>query len=135
MKRAGRRALLKLKLLAEANDAVAGATGTLCGVQTADPVVALTFDDGPHARNTEVVLSVLADRGARATFFVVGKEAEKLPTMVAEVLAAGHEVGFHTHDHVNLADSSPWRVWQSVHDGRRRLEDLIGRPVTLFRPP
>jgi peptidoglycan-N-acetylglucosamine deacetylase len=109
--------------------------GSLQGVRTADPVFALTFDDGPHPANTARILAVLAERGAHATFFVIVDNAAREPGLIAEMLAAGHEVALHGQDHTDLTKCSPRDVVVRVRGARRRLEQLIGRPVTLFRPP
>jgi len=64
-------------------------------VDTADPVFALTFDDGPSPTSTPVLLSVLAEHGAKATFFLVGERVQAHPGLVAEIVAAGHEIANH----------------------------------------
>jgi peptidoglycan/xylan/chitin deacetylase (PgdA/CDA1 family) len=64
------------------------------GIAT-EPKVALTFDDGPNPPRTEQLLRILAESGARATFFTMGKWAERFPRTVERVLAAGHLVGNH----------------------------------------
>ncbi len=64
-------------------------------VDTADPVFALTFDDGPGAESTPRLLEVLARHGAKATFFLVGERVEARPDLVAEIIAEGHEIANH----------------------------------------
>ena len=68
---------------------------------------ALTFDDGPDPRFTPLISSYLADRGHRATFFVLGKAAAAHPDVLAKVAADGHEIASHGNDHRLLAFSSP----------------------------
>src|SRR5206468_555886 len=68
----------------------------LHGVRT-EPKVALTFDDSPNPPRTEQVLSILARTGARATFFVMGKWAERFPRSVDRIIDAGHLIGNHGH--------------------------------------
>lgn len=58
-------------------------------------MTALTFDDGPHPATTPALLEVLARHGARATFFLIGERALAHPTVVADIVAAGHELGNH----------------------------------------
>ena len=65
-------------------------------VDTRQPVVALTFDDGPDPVYTPQVLEILARHNARATFFLVGEHARRHPELVAAIRRAGHEVGNHT---------------------------------------
>ena len=98
--------------------------------------VALTFDDGPDPVHTPRVLDVLAARGARATFFVVGERAERHPEVIARMVAEGHAVGSHGHR------VDPWlgfRGLPAVRDDLgasvRVLERLTGEAPTMFRPP
>jgi peptidoglycan/xylan/chitin deacetylase (PgdA/CDA1 family) len=63
------------------------------------PGVALTFDDGPHPEGTPGVLELLAEAGARATFFVVGEQVERRPELVARIAAEGHLVALHGYRH------------------------------------
>jgi peptidoglycan-N-acetylglucosamine deacetylase len=96
--------------------------------------IALTFDDGPHREGTPAVLEHLARAGAKATFFLVGEQVERLPALAAEIAAAGHAVGIHGHRHTLLLRRSP----ASLRDDLARAEDVIGSAVgatTLYRPP
>jgi len=136
MKVRARRAVIEHpKVSRGARSAVAQRAGTICGADTTDPVVALTFDDGPDPFNTPVVLSLLAEHDARATFFVISEQATKHPSLVKEILAAGHEVGLHGRRHIDLTDVPPWTAVRAVRGGLRQLEAIAGAPVTLFRPP
>jgi peptidoglycan/xylan/chitin deacetylase (PgdA/CDA1 family) len=97
--------------------------------------VALTFDDGPDPAATPRFAEVLADRGVRATFFLLGHMAARSPGLVADLAAAGHEIGVHGWDHRYLTLRGP----RSTGEDLRRAADLIGaaaggRP-RLFRPP
>src|SRR5262245_18813732 len=64
--------------------------------------VALTFDDGPHPKHTRAVLDALDKDGAKATFFLIGKKAEKHPDVVKEIVARGHGIGLHSYAHDRL---------------------------------
>jgi peptidoglycan-N-acetylglucosamine deacetylase len=64
-------------------------------VRTEHPLVALSFDDGPHATFTPQVLEILQRHDAKATFFLIGDRALRHPEMVSRIKAAGHEVGNH----------------------------------------
>jgi len=66
-------------------------------------MIALTFDDGPNEPYTRQILDVLAEYGAKATFFVIGKWVRQSPEIVREVADAGHEVGNHTETHPSVA--------------------------------
>src|SRR5215470_4883360 len=61
--------------------------------------IALTFDDGPHPIHTPALLDALAELGAPATFFLVGRGVEAHPELVARIASEGHELGNHTYAH------------------------------------
>ena len=99
------------------------------------PVVAITFDDGPHAAGTPAVLEELARHGATATFFLVGEQVVQRPALAHEIVAAGHEVAVHCFRHTLLLR----RRVAAVADDLDRTVDAIGeatgvRPA-LYRPP
>ncbi len=71
-------------------------------VETSQPVVALTFDDGPSAAHTNSILGVLDSLGVRATFFLTGKEIAANMEHARSIVAAGHEVGNHTYSHSSM---------------------------------
>jgi peptidoglycan/xylan/chitin deacetylase (PgdA/CDA1 family) len=71
-------------------------------VDTARPLVALTFDDGPTPPYTEELLRVFAEKNAKATFFVIGRNVEKYPDLAARMVAAGHELGNHSYSHTRM---------------------------------
>jgi peptidoglycan/xylan/chitin deacetylase (PgdA/CDA1 family) len=98
------------------------------------PVV-LTYDDGPEPGGTDGVLRVLAEHGVTATFFVLLSRTRRYPGLLAELLAAGHEIGLHGVDHQRLTTLDPAHVAQRTADARHELEDTIGREVRWFRPP
>ena len=78
--------------------------GTLTSVVTKEPLVALTFDDGPHPEFTPRVLEILRHHQAHATFFMVGAGAEKYQGIVRQVAREGHAIGGHSWD-----QPSEWR--------------------------
>jgi peptidoglycan/xylan/chitin deacetylase (PgdA/CDA1 family) len=104
-------------------------------VATAEPVFALTVDDGPSPLHTPGLLDVLDEHGAKATFFVLARPATKHPEIVRDALARGHEVGLHGGDHRSLLTMSPNEAIQAVVTARREVEAAIGAPITLYRPP
>jgi len=111
-------------------------TGSVvCRVETDRPVVALTFDDGPTERGLDAVLPVLEAHGARATFFLIGREAAARPDLVRRIVAAGHEVGDHSWSHQRMA----FRPQGFYEDELRRTEAVLdaarGPGPRLFRPP
>ncbi|HWZ52139.1 MAG TPA: polysaccharide deacetylase family protein [Granulicella sp.] len=97
--------------------------------------IALTYDDGPNTAATPQLLEVLARHNVRATFFLIGDFVRQQPALTREIAAAGHVIGNHTMTHPWLAWQSAARVRRELTDCNRALEDVIGAPVKLFRPP
>lgn len=81
------------------------------------------------------LLDFLSERGLLSTFFVVGDVARRSPELVRAIVAAGHEIGSHSHRHVPLARENAAKFSNVARDSRRFLEDLAGTPVTGFRAP
>jgi peptidoglycan-N-acetylglucosamine deacetylase len=96
---------------------------------------ALTFDDGPHAQGTPAVLDVLGGYGVHATFFLVGEQVLRNPTIASEIAAAGHTIGLHCHRHRNLLRLAPWQVREDVAHAQAAIEDATGVSPALYRPP
>lgn len=95
----------------------------------------LTFDDGPVPRVTEFVLDVLEEFAAKATFFCVGENIRRHPSLFEKILARGHHVGNHTYNHLN-----GWKTDLSHYlDNIKRCQDIINQYTSveqpLFRPP
>jgi peptidoglycan/xylan/chitin deacetylase (PgdA/CDA1 family) len=97
--------------------------------------MALTFDDGPNDPHTLRLLDLLARHQAKATFFLIGKYVRMRPEIARAIREAGHAIGNHTYDHPNLIFVSASRLRQELEDCRKALEDAIGAPAPLFRPP
>lgn len=99
--------------------------------------VALTFDDGP-SEYTAGVLKVLHEQHIRATFFVIGAQAQEMPRMVTEEARQGHQVGNHSWSHRTPSAQIGWdhaRAVQEVDRSNALLTKLTGRRPCLFRPP
>lgn len=97
--------------------------------------LALTFDDGPNPAATPRLLEVLARHNARAAFFLIGEFARREPALTREIAAAGHIIGNHTMSHPFLPRHSATRILAELASCNQVLEDVLGRPVTLFRAP
>jgi peptidoglycan/xylan/chitin deacetylase (PgdA/CDA1 family) len=97
--------------------------------------VALTFDDGPHPQGTPAVLEVLAARGVRATFFLVGEQVARDPGLAREIAAAGHAVALHGHRHRNLLRVGPRALAADLDRGAALIAAATSAPVTRYRPP
>ncbi len=96
---------------------------------------AITFDDGPHAQGTPAVLEVLARAQVSATFFLVGEQVKRNPSLAGEVVAAGHGIGLHCNRHRNLLRLTPGQVRDDIARAQELIERATGREVTLYRPP
>jgi peptidoglycan-N-acetylglucosamine deacetylase len=123
----------RLRILQRVREAIHGrVVRALTGVTTDQPVVALTFDDGPDPVFTPRLLDLLAEYDVRATFFMVGVCATRHPQLVGRVAAEGHVIGNHSWDH----PSFPLISRRERHEQIRSCEAAIapyGR--RLFRPP
>jgi peptidoglycan/xylan/chitin deacetylase (PgdA/CDA1 family) len=104
-------------------------------MRRSDDGVALTFDDGPHPQGTPAVLEVLRERGATATFFLVGEQVERYPALAAEIVAAGHGVELHCFRHRNNLRLGPASFLEDAERARLSIEEAGGRAVTCYRPP
>lgn len=106
--------------------------GTVICVETTEPVIALTFDDGPDPEYLPALLQVLATHQVQATFFMVGRRAAEHPDIVRQVAAAGHAIGSHSWSHHSL----PELTWRDRLKEMRRGGDALDRAYSrLFRPP
>ena len=97
--------------------------------------VALTFDDGPHPHGTPIVLETLREHGAQATFFLAGEQVEQRPSLVAEIVAAGHRVELHCHRHRNQLRLMPRMLLEDAERGRAAIEAASGQAIADYRPP
>lgn len=108
----------------------------LCGSATAEgPCVALTFDDGPRAGETNRVLDTLAREGVKATFYVVGEEVLRYPELLRSTFKAGHEIGNHSWSHPWLSRMPTAQAKWQVDTTDALIEKLTGmKPRTLRAP-
>lgn len=116
--------------------------GCLCGMlpqsmaaQEEPKLIALTFDDGP-GRDTGRLLEALKQRHAKATFFILGCNAETYPETLQQAYQDGHQIGNHTYSHKLLTDRSEEQVRQQLVQTEEILNQVCGQGTTyLFRPP
>jgi peptidoglycan-N-acetylglucosamine deacetylase len=103
---------------------------------TMQPEIWLTIDDGPDAEDTPRILDLLVRHQARATFFLIGERAAKLPELVAEIQRRGHQVGHHTHTHPmgTFWCATPTRVRAELDEGLKALKSAGASPH-WFRAP
>jgi peptidoglycan/xylan/chitin deacetylase (PgdA/CDA1 family) len=97
--------------------------------------IAMTFDDGPHAEGTPAVLEHLARADARATFFLVGEQVDRLPALAAEIAAAGHEIGIHGYRHTLLLRRTPWGLADDLDRAADTIATATGSEPRVYRPP
>lgn len=97
-------------------------------------VLVLTYDDGPSQELTPQILDLLRSRGARATFFVMGRAARRHPEIVDRIVREGHAVGCHSDQHLNAWTSLPGAVRADIENGYNSLSRWIGADA-IFRPP
>ncbi len=109
--------------------------GVVDGKRIRKDVVALTFDDGPSPDTTPRILDILRAEGVRATFFVLGKHAERHPELVERIVREGHELGNHGYDHGILAFAGATQVHRQLQRTERLLRKAGGPPVRVFRAP
>ena len=96
--------------------------------------LALTFDDGPSVW-TPLVLDLLREHGARATFFLIGARVRERPDDVRRIEAEGHELGSHTLTHPRLTEISDDEARAEIIGGVEALEEVLGKRLQLFRAP
>ena len=106
--------------------------GSIFGVSTQDPVIALTFDDGPHPDSTPRLLDILEKHQARATFFVVGEAARRYFDIVRRAAEAGHAIGNHGWDHASFPLITRRERWAQLRSCEKAIAPYGQR---LFRPP
>jgi cellulose synthase/poly-beta-1,6-N-acetylglucosamine synthase-like glycosyltransferase/peptidoglycan/xylan/chitin deacetylase (PgdA/CDA1 family)/spore germination protein YaaH len=97
--------------------------------------IALTFDDGPDPEWTPAILDILKEKHVKATFFVIGENAEANPGLITRIISEGHELGNHTFTHPNLADTPDAGVALELNATQRLIEAITGHSMRLFRPP
>ena len=94
--------------------------------KSGDKVVYLTFDDGPHKKNTERILKILDDYGVKATFFVIGNRVSVYPDQLKAVRDAGHAIGCHSYDHVYKTLTTPDGVKTEIANWESAAKKALG---------
>lgn len=103
---------------------------------TKEPLVALTFDDGPDPVFTPKILDVLAAHHVHASFFVLGERAAQHPEIVKRMHDEGHTVGTHTQHHtIRFHFGSPTYVQKEIEDAIAVVAGILPSSPKLFRPP
>lgn len=102
---------------------------------TDPPRAALTFDDGPHATYTPLLLDGLRQRGIHATFFLMGKNIEGKEEIVKQMQKDGHLIGNHTYDHVQLDKLPGDQACQQILKTNNEIYEITGEYPLYLRPP
>jgi peptidoglycan/xylan/chitin deacetylase (PgdA/CDA1 family) len=116
-------------------DAVLGPCGSVQGIIRVGSRLAFTVDDGPDPRWTPPLLELLAEHDVHATFFLLADRTRRYPTIVRDIVAAGHEVALHGLDHTRLTTLPVREVRRRTREARRVVEDAAQHRVRWFRPP
>jgi peptidoglycan/xylan/chitin deacetylase (PgdA/CDA1 family) len=108
----------------------------ICSAKTNKKVIAISFDDGPHAANTPQILQMLKDSNAKAAFFCIGSHINENASILKQAYDEGHLIGNHTFSH---------HFWFDMFSSKKMLADMelmneatiniIGKTPKLFRPP
>jgi len=97
--------------------------------------VALTFDDGPHPVYTPMILDILKENNIKATFFIIGENAEKHPELIKRIIDEGHEIGNHTYSHPHLKNIGEKQLTEELKKTEKVLKEKFNYTPSLFRPP
>ena len=95
----------------------------------------LTFDDGPHPQVTRQLLYLLKQHKVKATFFIVGREAEKNPELLNEIVAEGHSLGNHSYSHNGFASLPLHEQLKEVKNTNQIIHQITDVDCKLFRAP
>lgn len=112
--------------------------GVLFYGDTSRPEIALTFDDGPHPRDTPQVLDALAKHGVRATFFLIGQGVEQYPNLVKRIHQNGHQLGLHCHRHLPFPLENASTLKRQLDQSRTAIANACGilpNSIRDARPP
>lgn len=97
-------------------------------------VVSITFDDGPDPSYTPKILDILKKYNIKATFFVVGQNAQANPDIIQRIYNEGHEIGNHSYTHPNIGKISAGMTVFELNSTQRVVEAVTGHSTVLFRP-
>lgn len=113
----------------------AGARLSYSSVNIKEPVVAMTFDDGPHPSLTPKLLDILKERNIKCTFFLIGQNVKAYPNIVRRILAEGHEIGAHTYTHCSLTSRNDDQIRSELKKSEEVLMAAASYRPQFIRPP
>lgn len=99
------------------------------------PSIAITFDDGPSSRYTGRLLDGLKERNVKASFFLIGENAEENPVLVERIYKEGHLIGNHTYSHVQMTHLSEEVAVREIEKTDQVISAITGEHVAYMRPP
>lgn len=99
------------------------------------PLIGLSFDDGPDTINTPYVLSILAEENVKATFFLVGENAETYPHLVQRIHDEGHVIGNHSYSHPDFSGLNYTQALNEIASTNDIIENITGVRPSLLRFP
>jgi cellulose synthase/poly-beta-1,6-N-acetylglucosamine synthase-like glycosyltransferase/peptidoglycan/xylan/chitin deacetylase (PgdA/CDA1 family) len=97
--------------------------------------VALSFDDGPDPKWTPKILDILRNKGAKATFLLIGAEGQANIGLMKRVVREGHEIGNHTWTHPDISEISNRQLELELKFTERLFASKLGIQPLYFRPP
>jgi peptidoglycan/xylan/chitin deacetylase (PgdA/CDA1 family) len=109
---------------------------SVCSAKTDEKIIALSFDDGPVAEKTSVILDILKEHQAEAAFFCIGKKMAANESVLKRIPQEGHIIGNHSFSHHRFFDLfSSRRMLQEMQDTSRICKNSTGLSPRFFRPP
>jgi len=97
--------------------------------------VVLTFDDGPNPRHTPQILEILKKHKIKATFFSLGRNIAKYPSLTKKTYEEGHEIGNHTFTHPDVTRLNQKQLYDELRATQKLIQVTTGHSTRLFRPP
>ncbi len=105
------------------------------GVERTDNKIAVTFDCAWGNSNTDLLLSLLKDVNAKATFFVTGEFCDKYPEDVKKMFDAGHEIGNHSNAHPHVEGININDLIEDTRECTKKIKMITGEEPKLYRAP
>ena len=103
-------------------------------VDPTKPMVALTFDDGPHPKYTDRILNALEKHDSRATFFVVGSSITRNKNIIKKMSEQGHQIGNHSYDHKELTKLNSVAIKSQVQKTNAEIKNVTNYVPSIMRP-
>lgn len=98
-------------------------------------VVAFTFDDGPNKKITPLILKILKENEAHATFFVLGNKVKNNSDIIKQIVLDGHEIGIHGYNHTSFFKLSSKQIENQIKTTSKYIYEITNINPTLVRPP